>query len=297
MRTNYCERGGLQVSVGTGAADRAGASLPSWDWTPRASGTASPRCWMSSCPVNQALLGRRDELQREIDAWHRARRGQPFDVVAHEAHLRQLWLPGSRRSGLSHRHAQCRCRDRAARRSAAGRAAQQCALRAQCRQCPLGQSLRCLLWHRCDRGNRKSGARQELQPGPWPRSDRARARVAGSGRAAVVRQSSERNRLRDCGRCSPGHAERWHADHACQAVAVQRLPGRGVRADRTVVRASWPAHRGAHRSRASDRPRRRGRHSGCPARIGADHDHGSRGLHRGGRQRGQGGRVSQLARA
>ena len=130
-----------------------------------------------------------------------------------------------------------------------------------------------------------------------PRGDRARARVAGSGRAAVVRQSSERNRLRDCGRRSAGHADRWHADHARQAAAVQRIPGCGSITDRTVVRESWSAHRGAHRSRASDRPRRPGWRCGRPARIGPDHDHGSRGLHRGGRQRGQGGRVSQLARA
>ena len=39
-------------------------------------------------PVNQALLARRDSLQRGIDEWHRARRGQPFDVAAHESHLR-----------------------------------------------------------------------------------------------------------------------------------------------------------------------------------------------------------------
>src|SRR5262245_25069596 len=39
-------------------------------------------------PVNQALLARRDWFQRGIDEWHRVRRGQPFDVAAHEAQLR-----------------------------------------------------------------------------------------------------------------------------------------------------------------------------------------------------------------
>ncbi len=38
-------------------------------------------------PVNKVLLERRDQLQLDIDAWHRGRRGQPFDVAAHEAHL------------------------------------------------------------------------------------------------------------------------------------------------------------------------------------------------------------------
>ena len=32
-------------------------------------------------PRNRALLKRRDELQAKIDAWYRARRGQPSDVA------------------------------------------------------------------------------------------------------------------------------------------------------------------------------------------------------------------------
>ena len=47
-----------------------------------------------------------------------------------------------------------------------------------------------------DTGELARGAK--LQPHARPRGDRARARGAGSGRAACVRQSSERNRLRDC---------------------------------------------------------------------------------------------------
>ena len=143
-----------------------------------------PRCWTNSSPSTRHLLARRDELQLDIDDWHRARRGQPFDVAAHEAQLAERRLPGSRRAGLSHRHAERRCRNRAARGSAASRAAQQRALCAQCRQCPLGQSLRCVLRHRCHRGNRRARARRGLQRGPRSRSDRTRARGAGSGRAA-----------------------------------------------------------------------------------------------------------------
>ena len=33
-------------------------------------------------PENRALLERRDALQAQIDDWHRARRGQPYDVAA-----------------------------------------------------------------------------------------------------------------------------------------------------------------------------------------------------------------------
>ena len=45
---------------------------------------------MNSFPSTRHLLERRDQLQRDIDEWHRARRGQPFDVAAHEAHLVKL---------------------------------------------------------------------------------------------------------------------------------------------------------------------------------------------------------------
>jgi malate synthase len=41
-------------------------------------------------PRNAALLAERDRLQAEIDAWHRARRGQKHDPVAYEAFLREI---------------------------------------------------------------------------------------------------------------------------------------------------------------------------------------------------------------
>jgi malate synthase len=41
-------------------------------------------------PRNAALLRRRDELQEKIDAWHRERRGRPFDAGAYEAFLRDI---------------------------------------------------------------------------------------------------------------------------------------------------------------------------------------------------------------
>ncbi|WP_292046475.1 MULTISPECIES: malate synthase G [unclassified Brevundimonas] len=41
-------------------------------------------------PENRALLNRRDALQGQIDAWQRARRGQPYDVSASEAFLREI---------------------------------------------------------------------------------------------------------------------------------------------------------------------------------------------------------------
>ena len=41
-------------------------------------------------PENWALLARRDALQAQIDDWHRARRGQPYDVAASQAFLKEI---------------------------------------------------------------------------------------------------------------------------------------------------------------------------------------------------------------
>ncbi|MDH5176503.1 MAG: malate synthase G [Gammaproteobacteria bacterium] len=41
-------------------------------------------------PRNRALLARRDELQAQIDAWHRVRRGQPIDPAQYRAFLQDI---------------------------------------------------------------------------------------------------------------------------------------------------------------------------------------------------------------
>jgi malate synthase len=87
MNTNYCERNGLRVATAL-------AQLIEEELALRL-GLDVARFWTGFealldqlVPVNQALLACRDEFQRDIDDWYRARRGQPFDVAAHEAHLR-----------------------------------------------------------------------------------------------------------------------------------------------------------------------------------------------------------------
>jgi len=84
--TNYQDRGGLRVATSL-------AQLIEADVCP-AIGLDAARFWREFAalldrlvPQNRALLARRDALQLEIDAWHRFRRGQPFDVEAHERHL------------------------------------------------------------------------------------------------------------------------------------------------------------------------------------------------------------------
>ncbi|HSV28184.1 MAG TPA: malate synthase G, partial [Candidatus Omnitrophota bacterium] len=41
-------------------------------------------------PRNRALLARRDELQTQIDAWHRDRRGKPLDRAEYTRFLRDI---------------------------------------------------------------------------------------------------------------------------------------------------------------------------------------------------------------
>ncbi|MEO1457313.1 MAG: malate synthase G, partial [Pseudomonadota bacterium] len=41
-------------------------------------------------PLNRALVAKRAELQSAIDAWHKARRGQPHDAAAYAAFLREI---------------------------------------------------------------------------------------------------------------------------------------------------------------------------------------------------------------
>jgi malate synthase len=41
-------------------------------------------------PINRALLAKRDRLQEQIDQWHRARAGQPFNLTEYAAFLKQI---------------------------------------------------------------------------------------------------------------------------------------------------------------------------------------------------------------
>ncbi|RZJ94370.1 MAG: malate synthase G, partial [Brevundimonas sp.] len=52
--------------------------------------TGAATIFQRFAPQNRALLAVRDDFQARIDAWHSARRGQPYDVAASEAFLREI---------------------------------------------------------------------------------------------------------------------------------------------------------------------------------------------------------------
>ena len=86
--TQYVDRAGLQVAAPL--ADLVDNEVLTGGVTP-------DRFWQGYAdllrdlgPRNRALLDTRDEMQRQIDDWHRARRGQPHDGAAYQAFLREI---------------------------------------------------------------------------------------------------------------------------------------------------------------------------------------------------------------
>ena len=188
------------------------------------------------------------------------------------------------------------------RRAAAGRAGDQRPLRAQRRQRPLGIAVRRAVRHRRAgrprrrrvRTTRPRGARviawareflDEVAPAA-PRSTVAHVRTPMSSSYSIAdgglivhvwrRRRTVRCLLRRRGRC--------------------RIPGSADEPTVDPARAPRARHRDRHRPGPPDRRHRRCGRRRRRARIGADIDHGLRGLDRRRRQRRQGARLPQLAR-
>ncbi|WP_414642260.1 malate synthase G [Brevundimonas sp.] len=82
-------RAGLQVADEL-AAFIEGEALPGTGLEPDAFWTGVAAIFARFAPENRRLLAIRDDLQAQIDAWHVGRRGQPYDVAAATAFLREI---------------------------------------------------------------------------------------------------------------------------------------------------------------------------------------------------------------
>ena len=83
------DRNGLQVDERL-AAFVDGQALPGTGVAPAAFWAGFAQAVHDFAPVNRALLAKREAMQAQIDDWHRARRGQPFDGAAYRAFLTEI---------------------------------------------------------------------------------------------------------------------------------------------------------------------------------------------------------------
>jgi len=87
--TNKVERSGLQVDAGL--ADFVETSvLPPIGQAADAFWSGFAALLAEYAPRNRALLGKRDDLQAKIDAWHIARAGKPLEQGEYQAFLREI---------------------------------------------------------------------------------------------------------------------------------------------------------------------------------------------------------------
>ena len=249
-------------------------------------------------PRNRALLAQRDELQARIDAWHREQRGRRIDPAAYKAFLGEIGylLPGGR--GLHRRHDQRRPRDQHHRRPAAGGAGDQRALRAERRQCALGQPLRCALRHRRDPRGRRRRARQR------PTTRCAARRVIAFARDFLDRIAPLARRLppRRDGLCRSRTAG-WRSRSWAAASPGSPSPSKfaGYQGDAARPSVVLLVNHGLHVEVRIDRAHPIGRTDAAGVadlvlEAAITTIHGLRGFGRRGRCRGQGPGLSQLAR-
>lgn len=85
----YTEKAGLQIDQAL-AAFLEEEALPGSGLAPEVFWAGLAAAYADFAPENAALLARRQALQDEIDAWHRARRGAPWDSAAYESFLSAL---------------------------------------------------------------------------------------------------------------------------------------------------------------------------------------------------------------
>ncbi len=79
-------------------------ALPGTDIDPDSFWAGVDKVVTDLTPQNQDLLNRRDELQAQIDKWHKQRVIAPVDVDAYRAVPHRNRLPATRTRRLHHHH-------------------------------------------------------------------------------------------------------------------------------------------------------------------------------------------------
>ena len=245
-------------------------------------------------PRNRELLERRDELQRQLDEWHTAHPGPVSDPAAYLQLLRELGYLVDEPADFTIETQDVDDEVAVQAGPAAGRADAQRAVRGQRGQRPLGLAVRRALRHRRAPRGRRPGAWVVVQPEARRRGHREGAGLPRRALPAGRRQPRRRDRLRRRGRRADGDARRRLVG-ACRPWPVRRPPRRRCRPRGRAAGPPRAARRDPGRPHRRDRQGRRRRGQG-PAHGGRGlHDHGPRGLGRGGRRRRQGRRLPQLA--
>ena len=137
-------------------------------------------------PKNRALLAKRDELQAQIDAWHRRDAGQPFDLAAYKAFLAEIGYLVPEGPDFAIDTANVDAEIAPHRRAAAGGAGDQRALRAERRQRPLGRLYDALYGTDAMPEDDGAATRHGLQPGARRQGDRVRARRSSTDAAPLA---------------------------------------------------------------------------------------------------------------
>ena len=171
-------------------------ALPGTDIDPDSFWAGVDKVVTDLTPQNQDLLNRRDELQAQIDKWHRQRVIEPLDMDAYRQFLTEIGYLQPEPDDFTITTSGVDDEITRPCRPAAGGAGAQCAVRAERGQRSLGLSLRRALRHRRHpgKGRRRTGLR--LQQGARRQGDRLRAQVPRRGRAAVVGFVGRRDRFR-----------------------------------------------------------------------------------------------------
>ena len=215
----------------------------------------SPRLIADLAPRNAGAARKRDDdCNAQIDAWHLANPAKPLDIDAYAEFLRGIGYLQPEPADFSVAHGERRSGDRQHRRAAARRSRDQCTLRAECRERPLGQPVRRAVRHRRDpRGWRRDARSAATTASAAPASSPRRAQFLDQAAPLADRQSPRRDALCNRRRAAIGHAEGQRSHRSLTAGAVRRLPRRGRPAISDPAEAQWPARRDRHRSHASDR--------------------------------------------